>query len=324
MLPPEITTTVRRPRTALATSSSAATARAADRELAHQRDVGEVIARHREGALADRAFQSLGQRRRAGVRRIGATLVERAAHRAVRFRRHAEDLDPARHDLDADAAREATAADRHHDRLHVGELGQDLTREQAAVARDHVVVVERRDELQAGIGGGAAAGLGLGFVVGGARDFDGGTQRGDTGALDLRSLSRHQHRRLQAERLRGECHAQPVVAGRGGDDPLGDVDLGTLGGFRTSRLRPTRFAPVERERRQPSRRAAHLERSGALQVLELEPDVGARAPAQHCRGHERRDTREAADAFAHGSAGDLTPDFGIEHAHESTPTYHGP
>ena len=59
-------------------------------------------------------------------------------------------LDAARDDLDADAARQAAAADGDDDGLHVGELGQDLARQQAAVAGDDVVVVEGRDEHQAG------------------------------------------------------------------------------------------------------------------------------------------------------------------------------
>ena len=63
----------------------------ADRDLADQRDVGEVVPRHREGALADGALEALGQRRAAVVGRVGAALVERAAHGAVRLGRRAQD-----------------------------------------------------------------------------------------------------------------------------------------------------------------------------------------------------------------------------------------
>ena len=76
------------------------------------------------------------------------------------------------------------AADRHDDRLHVGELRQDLARQQAAVAGDDVVVVERRDEDRRRIGLGAPARLGLGLVVGRAGDLDLGAERGDPARLN--------------------------------------------------------------------------------------------------------------------------------------------
>ena len=106
------------------------------------------------------------------VGRVGASLVERPAHGAVGLGRRAQQLDPARDHLDADAAREAAATDGNDDRLHVGQLGEDLAREQAAVAGDDVVVVERRHEHQARIGGGALARDRLGLVVGRAADLD--------------------------------------------------------------------------------------------------------------------------------------------------------
>ncbi len=318
MLPPVTTTTVRRPRMALASSSSAAMAGAAeasqtnsqrpvgvddgaaDGELAAKRDLREVVARHREGPLADRALEPLGQRRSAVVAGVGAPLVERAAHGAVRFGRGAQDLDPARDDLDADAAGQPAAAHRHDDRLHVGELRQDLARQEAAVAGDHVVVVERRHEDQARIGLRTPARFRLGLVISRAADLDLGAERRDPDALELGRLRRHQHGRLDAEGSRRQRHAEAVVPGRRGDD-----------------LAP--HARLERQRRQPRRRSAQLERAGALQVLQLQPDVRAGPPPQRGGRHERRDARQPPDPVRDLAPRDLPPNLWIEHPLHAVP-----
>ena len=64
----------------------------------------------------------------------------------------------------------------------------------------------------------------------------------------------------------------------------------------------TRWLPsvpprLERQRRDARRGAAQLERPRPLQVLELEPDVGAGAPAERGRGDERRHPGQATDAL---------------------------
>ena len=102
----------------------------------------------------------------------------------------------------------------------VGELGQDLAGQQAAVTGDDVVVVEGRDEHQSRILGGAAAGGRLGLVVGGADDFDLRSQRGDAGALDLGRLRRDQHRRLDVVGPGRQRDAEAMIPGGGGDHPL--------------------------------------------------------------------------------------------------------
>ena len=146
--------------------------------------------------------------------------------------------------------------------------------------------------------------LGLGLVVGGAGDLDLGAQRGDAGALELGRLRRDQDRRLDAEGARGERDAEAVVAGRSGDHPA---------------ARPR----LEGQRRDARRGAAQLERARPLQVLQLQPDVGARPPPQRRRRDERRHARQPADAFGDLAARHLPPDLRIEHPlHRPRRTYH--
>ncbi len=95
------------------------------------------------------------------------------------------------------------------------------------------------------------------------RDLDARAQRRDAGALDLGRLRRHQHGRVDAEGTGRQRDAQAVVAGRGGDH----ARLGVAAG-------------PQRQRGDAGGRAAQLERSRPLQVLELQPDVGAGSPAQ--------------------------------------------
>jgi hypothetical protein len=62
----------------------------------------------------------------------------------------------------------------------------------------------------------------------------------------------------------------------------------------------------------PTLRASAATRAAAPQALELQPDVGAGAPAERGRRHERRHARQPAYAFRDLAAGDVTPDVGIE------------
>ena len=75
-----------------------------------------------------------------------------------------------------------------------------------------------------------------------------------------------------------------------------------------------RRAPAaQRQRGDAGGRAAQLERARPLQVLELQPDVGAGAPAERRRRDQRRHAGQPADALRDLAARDLAPDFGIEH-----------
>jgi seryl-tRNA synthetase len=58
--------------------------------------------------------------------------------------------------------------------------------------------------------------------------------------------------------------------------------------------------------------AAELERARALQVLELQPDVRACAPAERGRGNQRRDADEAPDALRDLAPRHAAPDIGVE------------
>jgi hypothetical protein len=58
---------------------------------------------------------------------------------------------------------------------------------------------------------------------------------------------------------------------------------------------------VGRERLQPVERAAFLERRGELQVLELQPDLGADDLGQRARMHERRVEHLPGDVVACGA-----------------------
>ena len=231
------------------------------------------------------------------VGRVGAPLVERAAHGAVRLGRRAQDLDPARDDLDADAAGQPAAADRHDDRLHVGELRQDLAREQAAVAGDHVVVVERRHEHQARIGGGAPARLGLGLVVGRARRP---RPCAPSAAMPARLTS-------------GVCADTSTVA--------------STPKARAASATPRPWLPAEaamtRGRSRPRSSASAAMRAAAPRSLNdpvrcrfssfSQTSAPVRRPSAGA-GHQRRHARQPADALRDLAAGDLAPDLRIEHA----------
>ena len=172
-------------------------------------------------------------------------------------------------------------------RLHVGELGQDLARQQAAVAGDDVVVVERRHEHQ-------------------ARDR---RRRGAGPRLRPRRRSRRRPRpwrparAMPARLTSGVCADTSTVASTpkacaasATPRPWLPADAAMTAG------RP----PPSRRQRAPARggRAAQLERAGALQALQLQPDVGAGAPAQGGRGHQRRHPGQPADALGDLAAGD--------------------
>jgi hypothetical protein len=150
--------------------------------------------------------------------------------------------------VDPQPSRKAAASHRSDHRVHVGKLGEDLARQHPAISRDDPVIVEGRSEAERGICCRSPAGLGLGFVVGRTHDFQPRAQRQDAVALTLRSLGRDQHLGLHAERAGRQRYAQPVVACRGGDDPL-----------------LSHLAHPSDEGRSP----AQLERAGSLQRFEF-------------------------------------------------------
>ena len=105
--------------------------------------------------------------------------------------------------------------------------------------------------------------------------------------LGHRDAERHEDRRVDAESLRRERDPLGVVAGRRRDDPAGTLLLG--------------------QAREPVRRAADLERAGALQVLELEVHrhaehlgEGLRLLERRVRDHARQYGRRPLELFQGG------------------------
>ena len=148
---------------------------------------------------------------------------------------------------------EAAAADRHDDHVEVRRLLEHFERRRAR-SRDDLRIVERMDEhiallerqlarLGVGVVEHVAVEHDLGAMAGGLRDFH---RRGD---------SRHDDRRRNTEPLRVIGDRLRVVAGRRGDHAA----LSLLG----------------RKLQQFVERAALLVGGGELEVLELQPDLGA-------------------------------------------------
>ena len=165
-----------------------------------------------------------------------------------------------------DARREAAAADRNDDRLHLGQLLDELEADRP-LAGDHVEVLERMHERRAGL-------LHVGDC---RRDRVLERRSGQLGAravvarrLDLRHrrLRGHEDRGLDPGLARGPRDRLAVVAGTGRDD--------------------ARLALGLAQRSDLVDGAANLERARALERLGLQVHGAARHAAEGLRGVERR------------------------------------
>ncbi|KAG0920185.1 hypothetical protein G6F32_015723 [Rhizopus arrhizus] len=106
--------------------------------------------------------------------------------------------------------------------------------------------------------------MGLGVVEGVARQHHFGAEAARVGHLDRRREARHHDHGGHAHALRMVSHALGMVAGRYRDHALGALFIG--------------------QGQHAVQRAAFLERSRELQVLELQPDLGAENVGQRFRG----------------------------------------
>ena len=172
--------------------------------------------------------------------------VQGAGHRVHAFDLGADHAHPLRLQRQGHARGQAATADGHDH--HVGRIRGDLHAE-GALAGNHVRVVECGQEAISVLLGQLAR-EGEGLVVAVAVLAHGGAPVGHAGNLVLRRAMRHHRDRLHAQAVRGPGHALGVVAGRGADH----------------RALVAAFARGQ----QRVQRTAHLVRTGALQVFQLE------------------------------------------------------
>ena len=198
----------------------------------------------------------------------GSPAGERGPHRGRVLRLHADHahgaalLGGARLDRGRDAGDEPAAADPEHHGVDVGHVLEQLEAERRLPGHD-VAVVERRDQHGAGaLGelGGQAERRGDGLAL----EHDVGAVPARRQQLRHRHAHRHEDRRVDPQRLRGERHALRVVAGRRRDHAAAALLGGELG--------------------EPVHGAADLERPGALQVLHLQHH----RRSQHLAERDRR------------------------------------
>ena len=198
---------------------------------------------------------------------------ERSAIRGL----HADEVDlgPKLAQGERDPGREAAAADRHDERLHVAELLGELEAERSLPGHDRLVL-EGMDEGRAGRFAFVRRPLRLVEPFAGQKHLGAVAPR----RVDLghRRIERHEHCRRHAGLPRGERHRLAVIPGARGHDPRG--------------------ALLVRHRRELVDRAADLERARPLQVLRLEEDLAAAAPAERLGGVDRCLAREAVYALA--------------------------
>ena len=180
-------------------------------------------------------------------------------------------------------ADQPATADRDHQHLEVGRRLQHLQGERA-LARDHGRVVERMDEGQA-VALGDLPGMAGRILDALALEHHPGTEAPRVLDLHERRVARHDDGRRDAQAPRVVGDALRMIAGGHGDHARGRL--------------------LGRQLRQAVQGAALLERGGVLQVLELEPDLGAGDLRQRARRAGRaspRSGRRAARLAASMSA----------------------
>ena len=163
------------------------------------------------------------------------------------------------------AGQQAAAANTHDDGIHIGHLLQNLQANRA-LARDNVFVIEGVHEDRAGLLG-VALRLRQGLVHGHAVQLNLGTVIAGCGNLRQRRAQRHVDAGLNAQAVSRQGHTLRVVTRARGHHAALLLLLGELC-----------HAHI---------RAAHLERTGALQVLTLEEHLGTQALAQGTRMGDR-------------------------------------
>jgi hypothetical protein len=177
---------------------------------------------------------------------------------------------------DRDPRRQPSAADRNDDRLGCGHLLRELEPDRS-LARDNLRILERVDEGRAALVDVGNCGSHRVLEPLSLED-----QLGPVGAagLDLRHrrVLRDEDPRLQAGLARRPRDRLAVVAG--------------------ARSNHAGLAFRVGEEREPVHSSAHLERTGALEVLGLEPDLPAGDPRQGLGAVHRRLACDARDPLA--------------------------
>ena len=211
-----------------------------------------------------------GDRRRCRLRRRRASWRGACANADDAYVR-AQRFGGARH-----AGEQAAAADRHDQRVDLGALAQHFERDRSAAGDDGRIVV--------GMDHGGAVDDGERLCVQGRlgvrRTFEDDRRAELAGAadLDLRCGARHHDGRGDVEPSRVIGQALRVISGRRGDHAAGFLLVGQL--------------------QQRVERAALLERTGDLQLFELEADIDADGIGQPRRVAARRDRDRAAIRIA--------------------------
>ena len=203
--------------------------------------------------------------------------LEGTVHGIGIHRLDADDLHLGSHPLHVGrhAGGEATAADRHEDRMErTRVLLQDLHRD-GPLPRDHIRIVERVHEREP-IALGQGHRIGVGVVVGIAVQDHLGAARLDRMHLHLRGRHRHHDDRPGAEPLGGQGHALRMVAGGSADHAAGELG--------------------RRERRHFVIGAAQLEGEDALHVLAFQQEGVVEPRGEVRRLLQRRFLRHVVDA----------------------------
>ena len=192
----------------------------------------------------------------------GSTRLDRGDEGSAGLDLDADDLHlrALRPDRDRDPADQAASTDGHHDAREVRHLAQQLQPD-PALPGDHIGIVERVDELHAGLGR-ALPGGGDALVDRPAHQVQRRAERLHGVRLGDRRRLRHEHLARHATRARRVGDRLGVVSGAPADDAARGLiaQRGDLG-----------------------HRAAQLEGAGALEVLRLQHDPRPGALGERAR-----------------------------------------
>ena len=225
--------------------------------LADRDHIVHVLLHHPVGGFAGGFHRDAVRKGIHPIQRLVLMVVERPGHAGSPRRLHAVDLDlrPQALDGKSHAGDQPAAAHRHDDRIHVGQLVQNLQSDGSLPRNDQLVIV--------GVDEGHAGFLlqfhrpVVGVVVGALDQLHLGSQ--PLGAFHLHDGGAVRHADHTADAHAGGRQGYPlgVVARRTGNDALGALFRGELADFVVG--------------------ATHLETAGDLQVLGLQVQIGARA-----------------------------------------------
>ena len=191
------------------------------------------------------------------VQRLVLVVVEGVLHAGGTGSLHTVDLDLGAQALDGEshAGDQAAAADGHDDRIHIGQLVQDLQAD-GALARDDQLVIVGVDEGHAGLLL-ELDGAVVGVVVGTLDQLYLRAQALGAFHFHNRGTVGHADHTFNAHAGGGQRHALGMVAGRAGDHALGAFFLAQLADFIVG--------------------TADLEAAGHLQVFGLQVEICAGA-----------------------------------------------